>query len=265
MEDLSGSVAVVTGGGPNLGRTVSSTLARAGARVVVFDIDTDAADETVAQISDAGGEAVAVECDASDSESVTSRVAEVASEFGRIDIVVNNAGGATGYTIEDIDRETFDANIDANLRSAFFTTKAALPFLRADAGGSVVYVSSVNALFGGFGEVAYATAKGGLHALARCLTADYTDSGVRFNVVAPGSIVDDSATWNRRESEDPGTLDRLRQLYPRGRVGRPSDVAELVTFLASDRADWISGVVIPVDGGLTATGALPGGEWWKSI
>lgn len=196
---------------------------------------------------------------------VSGALAAAGAQVLVLDVLVNNAGGASGVRLDDVDEETFDYNVDTNLRSAFFTTKAALPHLRRGDGGRVVFVSSINALLGGFSEVAYAVSKAGLHALARCLTADYADDGVRFNVVAPGSVIGDSDTWQRREAEDPGTLDRIADLYPCGRYGRPEDVADAVLFLSSSRSDWVSGVVLPVDGGLTATGALPGGRWWESL
>jgi NAD(P)-dependent dehydrogenase (short-subunit alcohol dehydrogenase family) len=266
MEFSGTQTAVVTGGGgPNIGRAVSGTLAAAGAQVLVLDVDVDAAESVVDDIEDTGGNASFIECDVTDVEAVQQTIDAVADEFGGIDVLVNNAGGASGVRLDDVDEGTFDDNVDTNLRSAFFTTKAALPHLRRGDGGSVVFVSSINALLGGFSEVAYAVSKAGLHALARCLTADYADDGVRFNVVAPGSVIGDSDTWQRRESEDPGTLDRIADLYPCGRYGRPEDVADAVLFLSSSRSDWVSGVVLPVDGGLTATGALPGGRWWESL
>jgi NAD(P)-dependent dehydrogenase (short-subunit alcohol dehydrogenase family) len=265
--DFAGTpTAVVTGGGgANIGRAISETLAAAGARVLVLDVDADAAETVVDDIADAGGDASFVECDVTDVAAVERTVDAVADEFGGIDVLVNNAGGASGVRLDGIDEATFDDNIDVNLRSAFFTTKAAIPHLRRGDGGSVIFVSSVNALLGGFSEVAYAVSKAGLHALARSLTADYAGDGVRFNVVAPGSVIGDSDTWQRREAEHPGTLDRVADLYPCDRYGEPEDVADAVAFLASGRADWISGVVLPVDGGLTATGALPGGRWWESL
>lgn len=266
MEDLTGSTAIVTGGGgPNIGRAVCVDLANAGAHVVVLDVDADGAAQTVGDIRDAGGEADAFECDVSDPDAVADTVAAVAAEADGIDVLVNNAGGADGLTMPETTPEQFDANIDANLRSAFFTTQAALPHLREGDGGSVVFVSSINAILGGFSEVAYSTSKAGLHALARCLTADHAGDGVRFNVVAPGSVIGDSDTWQERERKDPGTLDRIDDLYPTGRSGKPKDIAAAITFLSSDRASWISGVTLPVDGGVTATGGLPGGRWWEQL
>ena len=142
-------------------------------------------------------------------------------------------------------------------------TKAALPHLRRGHSGSVVFVSSVNALLGGFSEVSYSVSKAGLHALDRCLTADNAADGVRFNVVVLGSII---GTWRCGSDSKPDTPERsivsptsIRVTATANPKTRPSQYC-----LASERSAWISGVVLPVDGGLTATGALPGGRWWES-
>jgi NAD(P)-dependent dehydrogenase (short-subunit alcohol dehydrogenase family) len=266
MEDFTDQTTVVTGGGgSNIGREVSRLLASKGAEVVIVDKDQEISQETVDIIESDGGNATFVEANLRDVKEISAVIDEVADEFGPIDILVNNAGGASGLRLDQIDEAEFDYNVETNLKSAFFITRAALSQLVANGGGSVVYVSSINALLGGFSEVAYSVSKVGLHALARCLTADYADDGVRFNVVCPGSVIGDSGTWSRREREDPGTKQRLHELYPVGRYGDPEDIAEVISFLSSDRASWISGVVLPVDGGLTATGGLPGGRWWENI
>ncbi len=267
MDRGEGRIAVVTGGGgSNIGRSVSRRLAAVNERVVVVDKDTTAGTETVDLIeSEDGNDAVFLECDVTVPDAVSSVLDSVVAEFGSLDVLVNNAGGASGLRLEDIDEATFDDNVDVNLKSAFFTTRAALPHLRDGDGGNVVFVSSINALLGGFSEVAYSVSKAGLHALARCLTADYAGDGVRFNVVCPGSVIGNSDTWEERERRDPGTKRRIHELYPVGRYGDPEDVAAAVEFLSSPRASWISGVTLPVDGGLTATGGLPGGRWWENI
>lgn len=266
MDYDSEKVAVVTGGsGANIGRTVATTLASRGARVAVLDIDTTGIEETVNQITSRGGTATGVECDVTDNSDITDAVDTIVERYGGIDVLVNNAGGAFGLTMDSIDEETFDANVDLNLKSAFFTTREALPHLREGDDSSVVYVSSINALVGGFSEVGYATAKGGLHTLVQSLTADYGSDQVRFNVVCPGSVIGDSDVWRRREEEHPGTLQDIAELYPLGRYGDPEDVAEAIWFLTTERAAWISGVVLPVDGGLSATGNMPGGQWWEGL
>jgi NAD(P)-dependent dehydrogenase (short-subunit alcohol dehydrogenase family) len=262
---MDGKTIVVTGGaGPNIGRAIARRLATDGATVAIWDVDTDAGREVVDGIEDDGGRATFFEVDVTDSAAVQAGVEAVIDEFGAIDGLVNNAGGSDGRQLEELDDETFQATLDRNLTSAVVCTRAALPHLKESA-GSVVFMSSINALVGGFSEVSYASAKSGLHALCRGLTADYADHGIRFNVVCPGSVIEKGPTWQRREAENPGVLEGIDELYPLGRVGEPEEIADAVGFLLSERASWITGVVLPVDGGLSATGALPGGKWWEEI
>ena len=266
MEYDSEKIAVVTGGGgSNIGRTVATTLASRGATVVVLDIDAAGIEETVDRIESAGGIADGIECDVTDQSEVADAVENIVDQYGDVDILVNNAGGSFGLTMDSIDEETFDANIELNLKSAFFVTREALPHLREGGDSSVVFVSTINALMGGFSEVGYATAKGGLHSLVRSLTADYGSEQVRFNAICPGSVIGDSDIWQEREEEHPGMLQDIEDIYPLGRYGQPEDIAEAIWFLTTERASWITGVVLPVDGGLSAAGNMPGGRWWERL
>lgn len=267
MFRLDGKTAVITGGaGPNIGRSVTMMMAERGAQVAVLDIDIDNGEDIVSTISnrDTYNDAIFVKTDVTEIESIRDAMATVVKEYGDIDILVNSAGVASGTTLESINEEEFDQNIELNLKSAFFCTRAALPQLK-ETGGSVVFVSSVNALFGGLSEVAYASAKGGLHSLCRGLTADYAEHDIRFNVVCLGSIIGESTIWQDRENEQPGILGDLAEMYPLKRYGEPEDAAHAVCFLVSDESSWINGVVLPVDGGLTAVGNLPGNQWWESL
>ncbi len=265
MTQITDNVAIITGGsGPNIGRGISQNLADTGFTVVILDIDTDGGNEVVETIRDRGGEAMFIETDVTNVEAIHDATETVVDTYGRIDVLVNSAGSPAGVTIDSIGEKEFDVNIERNLKSSFFCTKAALPHLQ-DNSGSVVFVSSVNALVGGFSEIGYATAKGGLHALCRCLVADYSEFGIRFNVVCPGSIIGNSVVWREREEKEPGTLDSVAEMYPLKRYGEPEDVANAVRFLISEEAEWINGIVMPVDGGLTATGNLPGGRWWEQL
>ncbi len=152
----------------------------------------------------------------------------------------------------EIDEETLERNIALNLKSAVFCTKAVLSHMISKKRGSVVYISSINAVLGGFGRTAYASAKAGLHSLVQTLTSDYSRYGLRFNVICPGSIPE---SWR---TSSPILLKRFEKKYPLKRFGNPDDVAHAVLFLASDEASWITGVVLPVDGGITATGGIHG-------
>ena len=267
MFKLDDKTAVVTGGaGPNIGHSVAMMMAGRGAQVAVLDIDPDNGEDTVSAIRkrDDESDAIFVQTDVTEIELIRDAMATVVKEYGGIDILVNSAGVAFGTTLESINEEEFDRNIELNLKSAFFCTRAALPQLK-ETGGSVVFVSSINALFGGLSEVAYASAKGGLHSLCRGLAADYSEHDIRFNVACLGSIIGDSTIWQDRENEQPGILDDIADMYPLKRYGKPEDAAHAICFLVSDEASWINGIVLPVDGGLTAAGNLPGGQWWESL
>lgn len=265
MNGFENATAVVTGGGHNIGRAIATRLAAEGATVLILDVDTEAAAETVDTITEAGGDATAYDCDVTDVSAINEIFDRIHAEYGTIDILVNNVGGSTGVTLDDIDEPTFNENIDRNLKSAVFTTRAVLPKMREAGHGRVLYVSSINAVFGGFSEVAYAAAKNALHALVRSLTADYADEGLRFNVVCLGSIPGENANWDDRMEDGDQDAQSLADLYPVGRYGTPEDAANAAAFLLSTDADWITGEVLTVDGGLTATGNLPGGEWWTEL
>ena len=238
-----GKVCLVTGAARGIGRAIAERLASEGARLVLADIDLEAAEAAVDQLDRAG--AIAVRCDITDRASVEAAIGQASQAFGRLDVLVNNAGLGSGQPFAESSDADFTQQVELNLAGAVRCIQAALPHL-VDSGGNVVSIGSVNGI-AAFGDVAYSMAKAGLHNLVLNLTREYGPQGVRFNVVAPGTIR--TRVWDGRE-------DVLRQLaetvYPLRRVGEPADVAAAVAFLASDDAGWISGVVLPVDGGVLA-------------
>lgn len=254
---LQGRNAIVTGGGSGIGRATALRFAREGASVVVADIDSRRANDVAAAMTAAGASAIAIAVDVSQPDSVT-EMHRVASEtLGPIDILVNNAGLSLGNDILTIEPETWDLNLDIVLKSVFLCSKAVLPGMIERGRGAIVNVSSVNGL-GGYGEEAYAAAKAGMVSLTQNIAVRYGRRGVRVNCVAPGTIR--TPIWNERVERDPGVFERLSRWYPLQRVGDPEDVANAILFLASDEAAWITGVVLPVDGGLVAGNGLIGGE-----
>ena len=245
MKRFSDRVAFVTGGGHGIGRAVCLRLAREGASVVVADLDVAAAGRVAEDISQTGGTALAANLDVTESTSVAAAVATAIDRFGRLDVLVNTAGGdAQEPPFPDADDALWVRLADLNLLGVVRCIRAALPHLIASpAGGAVVTIGSVNGL-AAFGSYPYSAAKAGLESLTKNLAAEYGRSGVRFNLIAPATIR--TRVWDAQ----PGALEGLSRLYPLGRVGEPEDVAAAVAFLASDDAAWITGVTLPVEGGI---------------
>lgn len=259
MRRFEGYVALVTGAGQGIGAAVSRRLAGEGAQVLVSDLDGTRAERTAEEIrsgtgrgSDAGGgnggEAEGLACDVGDRRSIEAAVAHAVAHFGHLDVLVNNAYSChpDAELLEDEPDEVWHRDLDTTLTGAFRCARAAMPHL-ADAGGrgAIVNIGSVNGIQD-FGNHAYSAAKAGLASLTRTLAGDGGPRGVRVNLVAPGTV--HTAAWAGREA----ALERAASVYPLGRVGRPDDIAAAVAFLASADAAWITGVTLPVDGGITS-------------
>jgi len=239
-----GRVAVVTGAGHGIGRAVAERLAAEGARLVLADLDEAAAAESAASLAPA--EAVATHCDVHLKPSVDACIDLAVHRFGQLDVLVNVAGGSIVMpAFEDMTDEAWNEMLDLNLTGAMRCIRAALPHLRQRSTAAIVSISSVNGV-AAFGEEAYSSAKAGLSLLTRNLAVKLGPAGIRVNAVAPGTVR--TRVWDGQD----GGADRLRPLYPLGRVGEPSDIAAAVAFLASDDASWITGVTLPVDGGVLA-------------
>ncbi|MGN6159209.1 MAG: SDR family NAD(P)-dependent oxidoreductase [Devosia sp.] len=241
-------VIYVTGGGHGIGRAVARRLASEGGSLVVSDRDADAAEAVAREIVATGGTAVATSCDITDASSVDGSFARMGERFGRLDVLVNTAGGdwIEPAAFEDITDELWTKKLDLNLSGIFRCIRAALPSLiAAGPGSSVVSIGSVNGTIALSGYP-YSAAKAGLEMLTKTLAAKYGPKGVRFNLITPGTIR--TRVWDGREDR----LVSLAGMYPLGRVGEPDDIAAAVAFLASADAAWITGITLPVDGGLLA-------------
>jgi NAD(P)-dependent dehydrogenase (short-subunit alcohol dehydrogenase family) len=243
--------ALITGGAHGIGRACARRLASEGAAVVVADIDVEAANAVSAELTEAGARTVAVACDVTDVGSVGAAFEVAAEHLGGIDVLVNVAGGdRVPADPDDPDDAHWAAMLDFNLVGVVRCIRAALPhLLRSSSGGSVVTIGSINGLVAARSEP-YSAAKAGLVNLTINLAARYATRGVRFNLIAPASIR--TRVWDDQLEE----LERMTALYPLRRVGTPDDVAAAVAFLASDDAAWITGVTLPVDGGLLAAGPI---------
>ncbi|ESY67127.1 MULTISPECIES: SDR family oxidoreductase [Mesorhizobium] len=243
--EFEGRTVVVTGAGGGLGSAIVALLAERGARVV----GCDQSDEALASPNLASRHVFNL----LDRASVEKAIAAVLDKDGVPDILINNAGWTRAETLKALTADKIEHELDLNLTGVMMFADPIAKAMAARGSGSVVFISSVNAI-AHFGNPAYAAAKAGINAYAKSIAVELGRSGVRANVVCPGSIR--TAAWDHRLAKDAEILGKLQRLYPLGRIVNASEVAEAVAFLASDRASGITGVVMPVDAGLTA-GCLP--------
>ncbi len=244
-----GRVTVITGGGSGLGRVLALRFAAEGAAVIVADVVGERATAVAGEISEAGGRSLAQTADVTDAGDVEAMVETSREAFGPVEILVNNAAKATDADFLDLSAETWDNDVAITLKGPFLCSQGVLPDMTQNKSGVILNIASVNALTY-FGNEAYSAAKAGILSLTRSLAVRYGPFGVRVNAIAPGTLR--TPAWEQRRQENPEILERMAKWYPLGRVGEPEDVAGAALFLASDEAAWISGAVLPVDGGLTA-------------
>jgi NAD(P)-dependent dehydrogenase (short-subunit alcohol dehydrogenase family) len=245
--DLSGQVAVVTGGGSGIGEATATTLARAGAAVAVADLSAESARRVAAHIEGNGGRALPVTLDIGDRDSVTAGLAAVRTELGPVSILVNNAAAWAVKLFAEHTAADMDKVVGVTLTGTMAVTQAALPDI-ATQSGSIVFISSDGARIGERYMSVYAAAKSGLLGLAKSLAREVGRDGVRVNAVAPGTT---NTPGGAGFIEQAGGADKLARAYPLGRIGEPQDIANAVLFLASPLASWITGQVLSVSGGFT--------------
>ena len=251
---LSGKSALITGGGGGIGRATALVFAREGARVVVADANTEAAAETVAQVNAAGGQAMSLSGDVTDSGTVQAMIASVVSAYGRLDIAFNNAGiagfqvDAGGKKTHEWADESFDRMVQVNLKGVWLCMKHEIVQMLAQGGGVIVNTGSIAGLIGLPTSSAYVAAKHGGLCLTKTAALEYAADNIRVNAVCPGYIETNMTvdTMRRRGEEILG-------MVPFRRMGRPAEIAEMVLFLSSDRSSYVSGACYNVDGGYMAT------------
>jgi len=244
-EKLEGRVAVVIGSGRGIGAAIASRLVRDGAFVVVADRDIDLANNTVASF-DAGERAIAAQADIRDIAAADRLVALAVEKFGQLDILVQNAGIFPWSLIEEISVDEWDSVLETNLRGAFLSARAALPHLRNSAYGRLIFTSSITGpRVSSPGHAHYAASKAGINGLVKSAAIEFSSYGITVNAVEPGNILTEGMKAERTAQ----FIENMTAAVPLGRLGAPDDVANAVSFLASDEASYITGTSIIVDGG----------------
>jgi NAD(P)-dependent dehydrogenase (short-subunit alcohol dehydrogenase family) len=252
MGRLDGKVAVITGAASGIGRGSALCLAREGAAVVAVDLNSLGGEQVISEIVASGGRAVFQHADVSSEPEIRSAVERAVTEYGRLDIMFNNAGlvGAVG-SIEAVSAEDWDRTIAVLLRSVFLGIKYAVEPMRRAGGGSIISTSSVASFLPSAYGAAYAAAKGGVISLTRAAALQLGPDHIRVNCICPGAI--NTPIWGSLPAfSDPAAVAQvLDHIQTIPRVGRPEDIASMVLFLASDESQWITGQAMIVDGGLT--------------
>ena len=247
--DLTGKIALVTGGSRGIGREICLCLAQAGAEVVVnYNRSKDQAESVLQEITVRGGRAETAQADISDPDAVRSLFEHLRKKYNRLDVLVNNAGIIKDNLLLSTEVSDWDKVLDINLKGAFLCTRHAAEMMLPNHAGKIINIASTGAIKGGRGQANYAASKGGLVAFTRACAVELGGKGIQVNAVLPGMILTSMSSRVRKRAGE-----EILSSIPSGRFGEPKDVAYLVSFLASSLSDYITGQAIPVDGGLTAS------------
>jgi 2-dehydro-3-deoxy-D-gluconate 5-dehydrogenase len=254
--DLSGKVAIVTGGAKGIGQGIAFRLAEAGASVMITDIDLDAANETVKQIKSKGGKAKAIRADAGNVEDANKTIQATVKAFDHIDVLVNNAAIYPYSSALDISEKIWDRMFDINLKGVFFHSQfAAQQMIKAGRGGKIINFASTRSFTPAIGQAHYATCKGGIVMLTKSLALELAPYKILVNAVAPGGILTPGAMTAGPEAAQVAHIsmeELANRAIPRhilGRSGEPDDIAKVVLFMASSAADYMTGTVVVADAG----------------
>jgi NAD(P)-dependent dehydrogenase (short-subunit alcohol dehydrogenase family) len=250
---LAGKVALITGGGTGIGRAIAVAFAREGASVAIAGRRLEKLKDVAAEIEKHDGAALTLQCDVSRAKDAERAINETAQKFGKLNVLVNNAGTLSVSTVDTITEEDWDRVVAVNLKGPFLMSRTALKEFRKVGGGTIVNIGSVLGLVAMKDRAAYCASKGGVTMLTKAMALDHAHENVRVNCICPSivetelvkGLFDDGEQGRRLKQSRMGTI-------PLGRFGKPADVAELAVFLASDESSWLTGTAIPLDGGLTA-------------
>ena len=250
---LKGKVCIVTGGGSGIGRATCLLFAKEGASVVVADKRLEAAEAVAAEGAAAGAKMLPTMMDVSRDDDAQRVVHQTVEAFGRLDVLVNNAGYGFAGTVVDTDEEAWDDLMAVNVRGVYLCSKHAIPAMAKNGGGAIVNTASVVAAVGIRNRAAYCASKGAVAALTRAIAIDHVAEGIRCNAVAPGTI--DTPYFDEILRKSPVAADSRRALEARqllGRLGTPEEIAAGILFLASDESRFATGTILTIDGGMTA-------------
>ena len=253
MTRLAGKMALVTGGGTGIGQAIAVAFAREGARVAVAGRRSDKLEQTLRLIRQAGSQALAMECDVTRAADAERSIQAAEDCFGSVNVLVNSAGTMSVSTIETVSEDDWDRIMSTNVKGPFLMSRAALPAMRRAGGGSIIHIGSVLGVAAIRDRAAYCASKGGVTMLTKAMALDHAQDKIRVNCICP-SIVESAMTENLFADTETGRMARERRLatIPLRRFGKPNDIVGLAVFLASDESAWMTGTVIPVDGGVTA-------------
>jgi 3-oxoacyl-[acyl-carrier protein] reductase len=242
---LAGKVALVTGGAQGIGKAVALLLARNGADIAVSDINLEKAKETVKEVQALGRKALAIKADVATSGDVEKMVDAILSQFGKVDILINNAGIARDKLILRMTEEDWDAVLNINLKGTFNCTKAVVRHMSKQKSGKIVNIASVVGEMGNAGQGNYAASKAGVIGFTKTIAREFAQRGINVNAIAPGYI-----ETPMTDALPDKVKEELKRMIPLDRLGKPEDVAEAVLFLVSESANYITGQVLNVNGGI---------------
>lgn len=250
---LQGKVAVITGAAAGQGRAAVERFVREGAAVLAADVNESQAREVAEQAKASGGRVEAVRADVSNAADVRAMIDRSVEVFGKLDCLYNNAGilvWGRDVPVSDLDEDVWDRVIDVNLKSIYLCTKFAIPHLVKNGGGSIINISSGAGLIGSERAHAYTASKAGVIGLTRAIAVSYGRHNIRCNAICPGAVLTSMVTEGNLPTED--IQERAASRYPLKRLGHAEDIVNLAVYLASDESSWMTGSIIPLDGGITA-------------
>ena len=247
--ELAGRTIVITGGGRSIGREMATAAAAAKMKIAILEINKANLDETVNSLRANGADITGYQVDLQVEDQIINTIKEIERDFGKIEVFVNNAAFHDSADLIASSLEMWNKTLDINITAPFICIRAILPGMIERKFGAIINIGTVNSKMM-IGSDSYTASKAALHALTRTVAVRYGGHGIRCNTIVPGTIA--TEVWQERIDRNPSVFENLKSWYPMGRVGKPSDIAAAVLYLASDQAPWMTGTEFVVDGGLLA-------------